>query len=100
MRGCVGDAIGTADDAPGPICVRHAVQFCGRSPVPAEAELDELWKSDGYEVLRHPAEQPAPEEPLEAWLRTLTTFSAMQLQGNGHGQPTKDKTRVKNYAQV
>ena len=101
VRGCVGDAIGTPDAGAGPICVRHAVQYCGKSPVPEEAELDRQWKDDGYEVLRHPAEQPAPEEgPLEPWLRTLMTFSAMQLQGNGHGQPAKDKTRTKNYAQV
>ena len=103
VRGCVGDAYGTEADQPGPICVRHAVENCGAVPAPEGADLDEMFAKDGYEVLSHPCEQPPdwrPEEPLAPGLKKLTEFTAMQLMGNGTGQPGKDAKRNKNYAKV
>ena len=99
----MGDAYGMDADQPGAICVRHAVENCGAVPAPEGADLDEMFAKDGYEVLRHPCEQPPdwrPEEPLAPGLKKLTEFTAMQLMGNGTGQPGKDAKRNKNYAKA
>ena len=91
VRGCIGDVFDQVE--PGALCARHAVEHCTVSPTPEQAELDMLWSNDGYQVLRHPWEQPESDggggTPLPMELMRLTRFTASQLEGNGHGQPDR-----------